>query len=258
MAERALRGPRLGATSYENDRNTDLAPRQEIAFDCPKGHHFSVPFAAEAEIPATWECRVCGAVAFTSAADLPTPKKVKPPRSHWDMLRERRSISDLEQVLAERLPLTRGERGIDGNGKDSQRKSAYRRFTAVPDLRFAIVPARPGARARAASGTPGPPEPAAAPGDPPDGDPPQGFQHDRPAHLRRAVHAFHERDRHLDHPQPGAQRPHRQVDLEAVPLGLHLVQPDRAERLRPVGAVAAGGVHEPDAEHDAGVGVAAA
>ena len=127
MAERALRGTRLGATSYENDRNTDLAPRQEIAFDCPKGHHFSVPFAAEAEVPATWESRVCGAVAFTSAADLPTPKKVKPPRSHWDMLRERRSIADLEQVLAERLALIRGDRGIDGDGSGgtaSQRKSA--------------------------------------------------------------------------------------------------------------------------------------
>ena len=127
MAERALRGTRLGATSYENDRNTDLAPRQEIAFDCPKGHHFSVPFAAEAEVPATWECRVCGAVSFTSAGDLPTPKKVKPPRSHWDMLRERRSIADLEQVLAERLALIRGDRGIDGDGSGrsaSQRKSA--------------------------------------------------------------------------------------------------------------------------------------
>ena len=41
MAERALRGTRLGATSYENDRNTDLAPRREVAFDCPKGHHFT-------------------------------------------------------------------------------------------------------------------------------------------------------------------------------------------------------------------------
>ncbi len=122
MAERALRGTRLGATSYENDRNTDLAPRQEIAFDCPKGHHFTVPFAAEAEVPATWECRVCGAVSFTSAGDLPTPKKVKPPRSHWDMLRERRSIADLEQVLAERLALIRGER--DGDVKERSRKSA--------------------------------------------------------------------------------------------------------------------------------------
>jgi hypothetical protein len=36
------------------------------------------------------------------------------------MLRERRSISDLEQVLAERLALIRG----DGDGKNSQRKSA--------------------------------------------------------------------------------------------------------------------------------------
>ena len=86
MAERALRGTRLGATSYENDRNTDLAPRQEVAFDCPKGHRFSVPFAAEAEVPAKWECRVCGATAITATGDEPTAAKVKPPRSHWDML----------------------------------------------------------------------------------------------------------------------------------------------------------------------------
>ena len=54
--------------------------------------------------------------------DLPTPKKVKPPRSHWDMLRERRSIADLEQVLAERLALIRGDR--DGDVKERSRKSA--------------------------------------------------------------------------------------------------------------------------------------
>ncbi len=129
MAERSLRGTRLGATSYENDRNTDLAPRQDVAFDGPKGHTFTVPFAAEAEIPTTWECRVCGATAFTSAGDLPAPKKVKPPRSHWDMLLERRSVADLEEVLAERLAVIRGQRGI---GEDvavnsrtgRQRKSA--------------------------------------------------------------------------------------------------------------------------------------
>ncbi len=125
MAERALRGTRLGATSYENDRNTDLAPRQEIAFVCPKDHHFTVPFAAEAEVPATWECRVCGAIAVTAEGEQPSPKKVKPPRSHWDMLRERRSIADLEQVLEERLALIRGQREVDAPAKPSrQRKSA--------------------------------------------------------------------------------------------------------------------------------------
>jgi hypothetical protein len=40
------------------------------------------------------------------------------------MLRERRSIADLEQVLAERLALIRGDGGIGGDGKNSQRKSA--------------------------------------------------------------------------------------------------------------------------------------
>src|ERR1700736_5692482 len=123
MAERALRGTRLGATSYENDRNTDLAPRQEIAFDCPKGHHFSVPFAAEAEVPATWECRVCGATAFTTTGDLSAPRKAKPPRSHWDMLRERRSIADLEEVLAERLALVTSPRGEETTRKHTPRRS---------------------------------------------------------------------------------------------------------------------------------------
>jgi hypothetical protein len=130
MAERALRGTRLGATSYENDRNTDLAPRREVAFDCPKGHHFTVPFAAEAEIPAIWECRICGATALTAAVDLPAQKKAKPPRSHWDMLMERRTIADLEEVLAERLAVIRERRGPDAEdgdaqpGPDQQRKSA--------------------------------------------------------------------------------------------------------------------------------------
>jgi RNA polymerase-binding protein len=121
MAERALRGTRLGATSYENDRNTDLAPRQEVAFDCPKGHRFSVPFAAEAEVPAKWECRVCGATAVTATGDETSAAKAKPPRSHWDMLMERRSISDLEEVLAERLAIIRGQRGEEASPTQAQR-----------------------------------------------------------------------------------------------------------------------------------------
>ncbi len=103
-----------------------------MAFDCPKGHHFSVPFAAEAEIPAVWECRVCGATAHTSAVDLPAQKKAKPPRSHWDMLMERRTIADLEEVLAERLAIIRERRGPGAEdragqaGPARQRKSASR------------------------------------------------------------------------------------------------------------------------------------
>ncbi|MGN6176665.1 MAG: RNA polymerase-binding protein RbpA, partial [Streptosporangiaceae bacterium] len=79
-AERALRGTRLGATSYENDRNTDLAPRQDVAFNCPNGHHFSVPFAAEAELPPTWECRGCGAIAIAGGRGAPARPAGAPPR----------------------------------------------------------------------------------------------------------------------------------------------------------------------------------
>ena len=129
MAERALRGTRLGATSYENDRNTDLAPRQDVAFDCPRGHRFTVPFSAEAEIPVNWECRICGDIAVTATGDTPTPKKAKPPRSHWDMLLERRTKEDLEAVLAERLEVIRERRAVEARAiadvaNHVQRKSA--------------------------------------------------------------------------------------------------------------------------------------
>ena len=103
MGERVLRGSRLGAVSYENDRNTDLAPRQTADYGCPKGHSFTVPFAAEAELPATWECSRCGSTAQRVGAEAPEPKKVKPSRTHMDMLRERRSTADLEEVLREQL-----------------------------------------------------------------------------------------------------------------------------------------------------------
>ena len=43
--------------------------------------------------------------------DMPAPKKAKPPRSHWDMLMERRTVADLEEVLAERLAVIRSQRG---------------------------------------------------------------------------------------------------------------------------------------------------
>jgi hypothetical protein len=118
MAERVLRGSRLGAVSYENDRNTDLAPRQSADYDCPKGHHFTMPFAAEAEVPATWECSFCGSTAQRVGAA--PPEKTKPTRTHMDMLRERRSTADLEEVLKEQLAALH----TAAKRKGSERKSA--------------------------------------------------------------------------------------------------------------------------------------
>ena len=116
MGERILRGSRLGAVSYESDTTTEFAARQLATYDCPGGHRFTVPFAAEAEVPALWECKVCGAHALLVDGTMPEPKKVKPARTHWDMLMERRTVEELEELLTERLELLRGA--------DPARKSA--------------------------------------------------------------------------------------------------------------------------------------
>lgn len=107
MSERALRGTRLGATSYETDNGIDLAPRQDVEYGCPNGHRFEIPFAAEADVPPMWECRICGAQALRVDGVAPEEKPGKPSRTHWDMLLERRTVADLEEVLAERLEVLR-------------------------------------------------------------------------------------------------------------------------------------------------------
>ena len=114
MSERALRGTRLGATSYETDSGIDLAPRQEVEYACPSGHRFSVPFSVEAEVPVVWECRVCGNVALRADNPDQDDKKAKPARTHWDMLMERRTREELEEILAERLAVLRAG-GIPGH-----------------------------------------------------------------------------------------------------------------------------------------------
>lgn len=110
MADRVLRGSRLGAVSYETDRNHDLAPRHTVQYACPKGHEFDVPFSGDAEVPPTWECRLHGAESKIIDGNEPEQKKIKPPRTHWDMLLERRTISELEELLNERLAELKGRR----------------------------------------------------------------------------------------------------------------------------------------------------
>jgi hypothetical protein len=101
----------LGAVSYETDRNHDLAPRRTVRYACPKDHAFEVPFSDDAEVPSVWECRLHGLESKMLDGTAPEPKKVKPPRTHWDMLLERRTIPELEDLLTERLQELRGRRG---------------------------------------------------------------------------------------------------------------------------------------------------
>lgn len=105
MAE-SMRGSRLGSTSYETDSGVN-APRLLTKFTCPEGHEFAMPFYIEAdEIPDTWICE-CGETAVRNGVKRPEIKVVKPAKSHYDMLLERRSKKDLEGLLKERMELLR-------------------------------------------------------------------------------------------------------------------------------------------------------
>jgi hypothetical protein len=112
MSDRVLRGARLGGQSFEDERGIEFAPRQQVAYICSKGHAFEIPMAEDADIPQVWECAHCGAQARLVDGGEPETKQEKPVRTHWDMLRERRSIPELEEILSERLTLLRaGEIG---------------------------------------------------------------------------------------------------------------------------------------------------
>jgi len=132
MSERVLRGSRLGTSSYEDDRDIAPAPRQHVAYQCPHEHRFELPFSTEAEIPPVWECVRCGAEAHRVDGEQPEAKPVKPPRTHWDMLMERRSRDELEELLSERLELLRSgqigpehlHRSPAGGGKGRSRRTA--------------------------------------------------------------------------------------------------------------------------------------
>lgn len=112
MSDRALRGTRLGTQSFEDERGVEMAPRTQIAYDCTRGHAFTLVFAHDADVPSLWECPRCGAEGTRRDGGAIEDKLTKPVRTHWDMLRERRSIPELEDILTERLELLRaGEIG---------------------------------------------------------------------------------------------------------------------------------------------------
>lgn len=111
MAERSLRGSRLGALSMETDDHVVPSERRITTYLCPNGHSIELPFSVEADVPPTWECRCGGVAKLQGGGPEPEAKPVKPQRTHWDMLLERRSIPELEELLEERLVLLRESRG---------------------------------------------------------------------------------------------------------------------------------------------------
>ena len=115
MADRTLRGMRLGSQSMQTEEGVECAERQRAQYRTPDGEVFDVIFAADAELPDVWESPKSGREGVLLAPDgTPVDVEVgdaKPARTHWDMLLERRTRDELEELLQERLELLRARRG---------------------------------------------------------------------------------------------------------------------------------------------------
>lgn len=115
MADRSLRGMRLGAQSMQSEEGVEFSPRKKALYRAEDGTTFEVVFAAEAEIPATWESPRTGQVGRLVGDDggivEAEETESKAPRTHWDMLLERRTREELEEILEQRLQYLRARRG---------------------------------------------------------------------------------------------------------------------------------------------------
>jgi DNA-directed RNA polymerase subunit RPC12/RpoP len=111
---------RLGAQSLQSEEGVVFSPRTAYSYQCPScGRETEMVFSAEAEAPETWECKYCGHDATLMVGTEPITLEqadVKAPRSHWDMLLERRTRAELEELLEERLRFLRARRGTEKIG----------------------------------------------------------------------------------------------------------------------------------------------
>ncbi len=120
MADRSLRGMRLGTQSLQSEVGVEFSPRRKSVYRASDGTEFEVTFAADAEIPQQWESARTGQEGVLVGPDgkpvVLDTADVKVPRSHWDMLLERRSRAELEELLQERLAYLRSRRGQEKIG----------------------------------------------------------------------------------------------------------------------------------------------
>lgn len=104
MNSEPVRGSRLGTTSNESAEGVTLSPRQTISYTCPNTHVSELIFAAEVEIPESWDCKKCGQLARRDGSEEPEQiADEKVIRTHFDLLLERRSRDELEVILQEAL-----------------------------------------------------------------------------------------------------------------------------------------------------------
>ena len=121
MADRSLRGMRLGSQSLQTEDGVEFSPRKKSIYRTDDGKTFEVTFSSDAEVPETWESPRTGLEGRLVAEDgtlvQSDEAETKAPRTHWDMLLEHRTRPELEELLQERLEYLRARRGASKTGR---------------------------------------------------------------------------------------------------------------------------------------------
>lgn len=114
MSNQAIRGTSLNSSSMSSDVGVELEGRQVIEFNCSScSATLHIPFALEVELPEKWTCTKCGHDAWRPGATEKVDPSEKTGKTPFEMLLERRSREELEEILQERLSYLRARRGLE-------------------------------------------------------------------------------------------------------------------------------------------------
>lgn len=111
----AIRGTRVGSSPVRwldaASERMEAAPRRAVGYWCANGHHSEHAFAADATVPAIWDCPRCGLPAGLDKANPPPRPRSEPYKSHLAYVKERRSDADAAAILAEAMERVQQRRG---------------------------------------------------------------------------------------------------------------------------------------------------
>ena len=110
MSEKRLLGTRMGSVSLETEEGVDFVATQSVTFRTTDGEEFQVTFMEGVDLPFDWTSPHTGKVGrrvdakgkMVEGVDPNAPTPPAPTVTHWEQLLKRRTIEELEVILAER------------------------------------------------------------------------------------------------------------------------------------------------------------
>ncbi|MDR1431040.1 MAG: RNA polymerase-binding protein RbpA [Propionibacteriaceae bacterium] len=106
----AIRGSRVGAGPMGEAERGDAAPRLYVSYYCANRHETRPAFAADVQVPETWDCPRCGLPASLDADNPPPPPRIQPYKTHLAYVKERRTSGEAVSILSDALEELRARR----------------------------------------------------------------------------------------------------------------------------------------------------